>query len=527
MKYLTNLFQVAVTGFLLFFYVLLLNNPQSVFPIVLDILKVAVLISISIFIVNALLLLINFWFSKKKGKQASKLVNFTLSVLLYAFCAFIILRILGQNTTGFAATSALFTAVVGFAMKDPLGNLLSGVFIQIDQPFQIGNRVHFQGLEGVVESIDWNSTDIRLNSGELVYIPHSSIANDSLMLLSSGSVYRTVDFTASENAPPNQVMDLVRKAVLNQPNPNINLDKPVFVRMWGDGEYKLFYYPKHYSKAENHTDPEIRQRIWYALSRAGWGCDYQPTENERLLQLVSTIEFFRDLSVEAQRLLVQHSKTLLFDVGELLDRQNLLSPAMFLVVRGCVAIEQELVSNLETIAVKPFSRRPKAQSSYALKPRVVEQVASELAKYMGPVAFSLTYQTAKKVSSVYWLYLNVAAEIGDLDQREEFLRHQPEAPTEQFRAGDFFGEMTLFLGEPLPTVKMITVEETELLAFTPATVTTALYQDGMSINTLSQYITQYHDNYLSGTLQEVSSRNFTFSPLGSSVISMLSKSYKI
>ena len=517
MKNFKPLFQVAVTGFLLFVYAFLSNNPQQVFPLVLDILKVFILISISVIIVNALLLLINFWFSSKKGRRPSKLLEFVVSVLLYGVCAFIILRILGRDTTTFTATSALLTAVIGFAMKDPLGNILSGVFIQIDQPFQIGERIQFKGLEGVVESIAWNSTDIRLNSGEFIHIPNGSIANDSLKVIPSGSVCRTVDFTTPDNVPPNQVKDVVCKAVLNQANPNINLDKPVFVRMWGNGEYKLFYYPKQYNEAKNHTDPEIRKRIWYALSRAGWGSDYQPTDNERLLQLVSNIEFFRDLTVEAQLLLVQHSKTLLFDVGELLDRQNLLSPSMVLVVRGCVAIEQELISNSETDAVKPFSRRPKNQYVYALKPRVVEQVAFELAKYIGPVAFSLTDQAAKKVSSVYWLYLNLAAEIDDLDRREAFLFNQPEVPTEKFQAGDLFGEMTLFLEEPLPTVKMITVEETELLAFTPAAVATALHQGGISINTVSQYITQYHDNYLTGTLQEVLSRDFTLSPLISDI----------
>jgi len=520
MKNFLALFQVAFTGCLIFLYVFLLNSPQQVFPTVLYILKIAVLISISVVIVNALsFIIINIWLSGKKRKRPSKLLKFVISVLLYSVCAFIILRILGRETTTFFTTSALFAAIVGFAMQEPLGNFLSGIFLQINQPFQIGDQIQFQGLEGmvvegIVESIDWNSTDIRLNSGEINYIPNGAIAKSLVKMVDSGSVYRTIDFTTSANTPPNQVINIACQAVLNQPHPNINPDKPVFARMWSYGleevNYKLFYYPKNYSEAENHTDPEIRCRIWYALSRTSLGTDYQSTENELLLQLVKNIEFFRHLSVEAQHILIQHSKTLLFDKEESLNHQNLLSPAMFMVVRGCVAIEQKLVSNLETITVKPFSRQLKdySQSGYTLKPIAIEQVASELAKYIGPIAFSLTYQAAKKVSSLYWLYLNVANEIDNLDQRQEFLRHQPNAPTEQFLAGDFFGEMNLFLGEPLPTVKMIIIEDTEILAFTTAAVVNALHHDGISINTLSQYILQYHNNYLTGTLQEVSARIF-------------------
>ena len=507
------LFQVAFTGCLLFVYVVVLNNPQQVFPIVLYGLKIAVLISISIVIVNALsFLLINFWLTRKKRTRPSRLLKLIISGFLYLICIFVILRILGQETTTFFTTSALFTAIVGFAMQEPLGNFLSGIFLQINQPFQIGDQIQFQGLKGVVESIDWNSTDIRLNSGEITYIPNGAIAKELVKMITSGSVYRTVDFTTSANIPPNQVMDTACKSVINQPLPNINLDQPVFVRMWSYGltevNYKLFYYPKNYSEAENHTDPEIRCRVWYALSRNSMGGEYQSTENERLLQLVSNIEFFRNLTVEAQSLLVENSKTLLFDAEELLDYQNLLSPAMFLVVRGCVAIEQKLVPNSKTITFQPFSRQPQnhTQSSYALKPIVIEQVASELAKYIGPVAFSLTYQAAKEVSSLYWLYASLAAEIENIDQRQEFLRRQPDAPTEKFLIGDFFGEMNLFLGEPLPLVKITAVEDTEIFAITPVAVANALHHDGISINTMSRYITQYHNNYLTGTLQEAPSR---------------------
>jgi len=515
MKNFLAFFQVGFTGFLAFIYVFLLNNPEQVFPIVLDILKVAVLVSISVLVVNGLsFFIIDFWFTRKKRKHPSKLLKLVILVVLYSVCVFIILQILGQDTTKFFTTSALFAAIVGFAMQEPLGNFLSGIFLQIDQPFHIGDHIQFKELEGVVESIDWNSTDIRSSSGEITYIPNGVISKDLVKMIPSGIVHRTVDFTTSPNIPPNQVIDIVCKAVLNQPHPNINLDKPLFVRMWSYGleevTYKLFYYPKNYHEAENHTDPEIRCRVWYALSRAGLGNEYHSTEKERLLQLIAGIEFLRDLSIEAQNLLIENSKTLLFDKEELFDYHYLSSPAMFLVVKGCVAIEQELVPNLAKITVKPFSRQPRnhTESSYALKSIVIEQVASKLAEYIGPVAFSVTYQAAQETSSLYWLYLNVATHIENIDQRKEFLRHQPDAPTQQFLTGDFFGEMNLFCGESLPNIKIITLEETEILAFTPIAIANALHYDGISTNTISQYIAQYHHNYLTGTSQEVPSGVF-------------------
>ncbi|OHY31600.1 mechanosensitive ion channel protein MscS [Cylindrospermopsis raciborskii CS-508] len=515
MKNFLLLFQAGLTGCLLFSYVFVLSNPEQILPVIIEILKIVVLISIAVVFVNTLsFLIIDFWFTHKQGKQPSKLLKFTVSVVLYGIAAAVVLQVLGKDTTQFFTTSALFAAVVGFAMQEPLGNLLSGVFLQINQPFQIGDWIEFQALdgmmvEGVVESVDWDSTDIRQKSGEITYIPNGSIAKNLVKMAAAGNVYRMVDFTVPPNIPPNQVMDIACKALINQPPANINLDKPLFARMWSYGleeiSYKLFYYPKNYSEAETHTDPEIRCRLWYALNRAGLTTEYQQSEKQHLLHLVTAVEFFRGLSLEAKSLIIEESKTLLFDKEELLDNQQLFSGAMFLVVSGSILVENELIHTSEGNITIPLNQNPQNdyRASLALKPAVIEQVSVQLAKYIGPVAFSLTKEAAKTAPSLYNLYLTLSSEIHNPQQREEFLLHQPPAPTEELIVGDFFGEMSLFLGQPLPKIKITTIEETQVLGITPNALLSALEQDGIAINVIAEQVRQYYHTYLSGSLQEL------------------------
>ncbi|MCH4905766.1 mechanosensitive ion channel [Cylindrospermopsis raciborskii CHAB3438] len=515
MKNFLLLFQAGLTGCLLFSYVFVLSNPEQILPVIIEILKIVVLISIAVVFVNTLsFLIIDFWFTHKQGKQPSKLLKFTVSVVLYGIAAAVVLQVLGKDTTQFFTTSALFAAVVGFAMQEPLGNLLSGVFLQINQPFQIGDWIEFQALdgmmvEGVVESVDWDSTDIRQKSGEITYIPNGSIAKNLVKMAAAGNVYRMVDFTVPPNIPPNQVMDIACKALINQPPANINLDKPLFARMWSYGleeiNYKLFYYPKNYSESETHTDPEIRCRLWYALNRAGLTTEYQQSEKQHLLQLVNAVEFFRGLSLEAKRLIIEESKTLLFDREELLDNQQLLSGTMFLVVSGSILVENELIHTSEGNITIPLNRNPQNdyRASLALKPPVIEQVSVQLAKYIGPVAFSLTKEAAKTAPSLYNLYLTLSTEIHNPQQREEFLLHQPLAPTEELIAGDFFGEMSLFLGQPLPKIKITTIEESQILGITPNALLSALDRDGIAISVIAEQVSQYYHTYLSGSLQEL------------------------
>ena len=517
MKNFLLLFQAGLTGCLLFSYVFVLSTPEQILPVIIEILKIVVLISISVVFVNTLsFLIIDFWFTHKQGKQPSKLLKFTVSVVLYGIAAAVVLQILGKDTTQFFTTSALFAAVVGFAMQEPLGNLLSGVFLQINQPFQIGDWIEFQALdgmmvEGVVESVDWDSTDIRQKSGEITYIPNGSIAKNLVKMAAAGNVYRTVDFTVPPNIPPNQVMAIASKALINQPPANVNLDKPLFARMWSYGleeiNYKLFYYPKNYSEAETHTDPEIRCRLWYALNRAGLTTEYQQSEKQHLLQLVNAVEFFRDLSLEAKSLIIEESKTLLFDREELLDNQQLFSGTMFLLVSGSILVQNKLVHTPNGNITIPLNQNPQNdyRSSLALKPPVIEQVSVQLAKYIGPVAFSLTKKAAKTAPSLYSLYSTLSSEIHNPQQREEFLLQQPPAPTEELLAGDFFGEMCLFLGQPLPKIKITTIEETQLLGITPNALLSALDRDGMDISVIAQQVSNYYHRYLVSSLQELPS----------------------
>jgi CRP-like cAMP-binding protein len=504
----------AIAGFLLFIFVLVTTNPQIVPPLIFDALKVAILVCLSAIVVDIVsFLLANIWFKRTQGKQPSKLLKLVIGFFLYSICAFIILRILGQDTTSFTITSTLFSFVVGFAIKDPLTNLLSGIFIQIARPFDLGDTIEFKGLQGVVESIDWRSTDIRLSTGELNCIPNASIINDSLKVINLDRVYRTVDFTASATISPHQVMNLVTQAVLCRPISNINLDRPVSVKMWNysssEINYKLFYYPHNHLQAIDSTEPEIRCRIWYALHRLNGENNLQPIEPELILKLINNFDFFQTLSLDAKRLIIEKSDRLLFDKNESLNSENLPFPAMFLVLTGTIAIEQELTHNLDKITVKPFTRKPKINDRAQLDSTLVERVAEQLARHLGPVAFSLTHRVAKQVSSIYWLYHNLAPEIENLERRAAFLHDRPPAPTEQFQQGDYFGEMALFMGHPLPNINIVTLAETQLLVLTPTVLLVALDRDNISIDTVAKYITQYYRNFLERSLQEISLNNLS------------------
>ena len=504
----SSLIHIGLTGLLLFAYSFFENNPGIVSKIVWDILEVAVLVCSSIAIVNFLsFVIVDLWFTRAQGKQASDLVKLVLALILYGICGLIIFQMLGKDIAAIFATSALITAVVGFALQSTLGNFFSGVALQIDQPFHIGDRVIIQENEGDVVSITWRATTIRTIDGMLVHIPNGAMSEEVVKVIPRQSnVQRALDFMVSGEVPPQRVIDTVYQAIVNQPHPNINLDQPVQVSLCNFEmveeslfvNYQIRYYPHNYEAGEQQSDRDILRRVWYALNRMNEHSHVSPAEE--YIKIISSIEFFRNLSFEAKKILSQHAQSLLFDRGETLNRYNLPEKTMFILFRGRVNVQQELnPASSENLKFQIFSRRPKAQPAIPLDRRIVEQVANQLAQYIGPTAFSLAYE--KHISSLYWLYQQLAKEIPDPQQREEFLRYCPAAPVEQLQPGDCFGERALFLGETLAQVTMTTAVETELLMIPQDAIAAILEHDHQILEQLSQEFARYQNQYLTQTMQ--------------------------
>ena len=505
----SNLILIGLTGLLLFAYSFFRNNPDLVSDSLVKFLEISVLIGGSIAIVNLLsFVIVNLWFARVQGKKASDLVKLVVALLLYAMCILIIFQFFGQDISAIFATSALISAIVGFALQSTLGNFFSGVALQIDQPFHIGDRVIIQDEAGYVVSITWRATTIRTVEGMLVQIPNGLMSEEIVKVIpGQGNVQRALDFVVSGELPPQQVINIVYQAILNQPNPNINLDKPVQVSVWEFElveeslfvNYKILYYPHNYEEGNLYTDREILRRVWYALNRQEMTANYPIPSPERHLRLIKSIEFFQNLNPEAQKILLKHAKSLLFDTGETLNSYNLPEKTMFIVIKGCVNVQQKLRANSEQIKFQVFSRRPKAQPALLLDHKLVEQVAFELAQYIGPTAFSLAH--AKQSSSLYWLYQQLAAEIRDPQQRQEFLRSCPIAPVEQLQSGDCFGEMSLFLSKPLVPVTMTSLVETELLTIPQQAIAEVLEQDQKLSGILAHEFAKYQRDYLTKTMQ--------------------------
>lgn len=106
---------------------------------------------------------------------ARRLVEQVSYYLVWTIGILVTLKAAGMNLETMATTLGLGGVAIGFALKDILSNLVSGVLLLAMRPFQIGDQIAIGDTEGTVESIELRATQIRTYDGRLVLIPNADI----------------------------------------------------------------------------------------------------------------------------------------------------------------------------------------------------------------------------------------------------------------------------------------------------------------------------------------------------------------
>jgi len=109
-------------------------------------------------------------------------------ILILLICAYAVLTIWGINPVGLLASAGIVGIAVGFAAKDTLANLFSGVFILADRPYKLGDYINLDsGERGKVTHIGIRSTRLLTRDDVEVTIPNGVIGNSKVVNESGGS----------------------------------------------------------------------------------------------------------------------------------------------------------------------------------------------------------------------------------------------------------------------------------------------------------------------------------------------------
>lgn len=119
--------------------------------------------------------------------QTLPLFDNLIKLLIIAFSLYITFQVWGIDMTAWLASAGVIGIAIGFAAKDTLANLFSGVFILADTPYKIGDYIVLDGNQrGKVTHIGIRSTRMLTRDDVEITVPNAIMGNSKITNQSGG-----------------------------------------------------------------------------------------------------------------------------------------------------------------------------------------------------------------------------------------------------------------------------------------------------------------------------------------------------
>ncbi len=103
-----------------------------------------------------------------------------LQFFVYSIGILVALSATGVQTGAVLASLGVVGLTIGFALRDTLSNIISGLLIFIDRPFTIGDLVEIDGKYGRVDRISLRTTRVVTPDGKMLAVPNAEVMNKTV-----------------------------------------------------------------------------------------------------------------------------------------------------------------------------------------------------------------------------------------------------------------------------------------------------------------------------------------------------------
>jgi small-conductance mechanosensitive channel len=280
-------------------------------------------------------------------------------ILMLTLWGLVLLVVLRQDftvdLTPLLASTAVVAVVVGLALQESLGNIFSGLTLQMGRAFAPGDWVRLDTFVGRVQGIGWRSTALITRANEKLDIPNSMMAKDALVNYSIGAVADDLKIGLSYAAPPNYVREVILEALRNIPGVMQYPPPEVFTWEFGESamQYRVRYWMSDFADIDRLRDI-VSTGLWYVLRRKAIEIPYPQMvirspharaangidgDFERgIMEGLRQVDFLRSLRDEELRLLVPGVIVQKFGASESIVREGDDGDSLFIIREGTVEV---------------------------------------------------------------------------------------------------------------------------------------------------------------------------------------------
>lgn len=298
------------------------------------------------------------YFEKRRQTTIPHFLRELVALVLFLIALLVILSVgyhAERELKGVVVGSGVIALVLALAGQNFLSGIISGMSIQINRPYKVGDWLRVGEIYGEVMEINWRSTRLCTNDDIYLDIPNNEIVKSTIVNLYYPTEVHAMRIRVGVdyNVPPNRVKDALARAA--QSAKNVLAKPPVRIFLVDFAEYAVTYEIKYYMsnhRKSNETNDSVRTNVWYELKRQGIVIPY-PTrtlqlqrrakrpldqEHEEAREILRAEPLFSCLSEEQIGNLVKQSQLNHFGRGEWVIKEGEEGDSMFVLLRGTARV---------------------------------------------------------------------------------------------------------------------------------------------------------------------------------------------
>lgn len=245
---------------------------------------------------------------------------------------------------GLFAALGVTSIVIGLALQNAVGGVISGLLLLFEQPFKIGDHLDTGGVKGRVTEVNWRAVHIDTGAG-IQIVPNSTLSGASFTNMSEpdGPYAATAAVSFSTDDPPHEVVALLVDVAAGLPQRAS--DERVSVDYAGKGAYSVSIPVVSPADAQRALTVYLSW-LWYAARRRGLALDGDATDPiaEPALRdaAISDLAPLLHLGDDDRELLQQTSRLQRYGAGEVVLEHGVVPDEVQFIVEGRVALALEV-----------------------------------------------------------------------------------------------------------------------------------------------------------------------------------------
>ncbi|MEW5822210.1 MAG: cyclic nucleotide-binding domain-containing protein [Cyanobacteriota bacterium] len=296
-------------------------------------------------------LIVKYVIEKFQLFEVPEILQTTAEILIFIISGFIILNTTLKLESSILVTSGILTLTIGLALKDTLGNLVSGLAIEYHKAITKGDWVLINKKGGNIENINWMTTNVLTYDNDDFIIPNSIFSKYSFINHSRPTAIHMmiIKIRVSYEIPPNLVKDTIMEVIRQQEFVLQEYDNSVILTRFNDFniDYEIRVHIPDLIKFIPVKDG-INSKLWYQFKRKKIPVsmpirttfikkhvkekDILSVEYKK--KLLKTVDFLKPLKDQQIENLAKRVKLETFAADEMIIRQGEIGDNMYILEEG-------------------------------------------------------------------------------------------------------------------------------------------------------------------------------------------------